>query len=795
MQDFEKLGVFYIGRPYDLQNQKPMEGALLYNSKDMVTHSICIGMTGSGKTGLCIDLIEEAALDGIPAVIIDPKGDITNLLLTFPELKPEDFLPWINQEDAAKKGLTPADYAAQQADFWRKGLESWGQGSDRLRLLRKSAEFLIYTPGSSAGIPVSILKSFSVPPPEILEDAELLQERIGTTVTSLLALMGVDADPIRSREHILLSTIFTESWRKRQDISLTSLIGQIQKPPFTRVGVLDLESFFPQKERFQLAMMMNNLLAAPGFQLWLEGEPLDIQKFLYSPAGKPKISIFYTAHLSDSERMFFTSLLLNHLIGWMRSQSGTTSLRALLYIDEVFGYLPPVANPPSKKPLLTLLKQARAFGLGVMLATQNPVDLDYKAASNAGTWFIGRLQTERDKARILDALDSVSANTANQIGREEADRIISSLGKRIFLMHNVNEKGPVVFETRWTMSYLRGPLMRSQIKSLMDPVRPSQPEAGAPQPVAQAAKAPTEQQEKVTDALMLPPEVEQYFIPPQAYTGSRPMVYRPKVLGIASVRFTDAKSKLDAVRDYSFLSPITDDAFGVNWGKSQESKVGLSDLAKTPVGKPSFAELPPIAMKPKSYAAWQKDYALWLQQTAKMMLFRSPALNEYSRSGESESDFRIRMQQASRELRDQNMEKLREKYEARLLRIDERLRKAEAAIEKQEFQKKEQKYQTAVSVGSTLLGAVLGRRYVSGAKTTARDIGRTLKKGKDIEAAQADLKALQKERARLEDELESEVKAMEKKIDPVTEKLDAVPISPSKTSISVKMVVLAWDPN
>jgi DNA helicase HerA-like ATPase len=392
MEDFEKLGVFYLGRPYDMNSKAPKDGLLLYNSKDLLTHAVCIGMTGSGKTGLCVCLLEEAVLDNIPAIVIDPKGDIADLLLTFPELKAEDFAPWINEEDALKKGLSSQEYAAQQAEIWTKGLTSWGQDGKRIKRMRDIADFVIYTPGSKAGIPISILKSFSSPPPQIIEDEELLQERVNSTSTSLLGLLGIEADPLRSREHILLSNILMNAWNKNEDLNLSRLIQQIQTPPMAQIGVLSIESFYPSRERFELAMQLNNLIAAPGFQLWMEGEALDIDLLLHDPGGKPKVSIFYVAHLNDAERMFFISLLLNQIVSWMRTQTGTTSLRALVYMDEVFGYLPPIANPSSKKPLLTLLKQARAFGVGLVLATQNPVDLDYKGLSNTGTWFIGRLR-------------------------------------------------------------------------------------------------------------------------------------------------------------------------------------------------------------------------------------------------------------------------------------------------------------------------------------------------------------------------------------------------------------------
>ena len=353
MEDYEKLGAFYLGKVYDMKAQKPKDDLLLYDSKDLTTHAVCVGMTGSGKTGLCIGLIEEAAIDGVPAILIDPKGDLGNLLLNFPNLQGSDFLPWINQDEARNKNLSPEAYADKQAALWTKGLGDWGQDGQRIQRLKDSAEMLIYTPGSNAGLPVSILNSFAAPGKEILEDTDLLRERISTTVSSLLGLVGIDADPIQSKEHIFLSTILDTAWRKGQNLDLAALIQQVQTPPVQKVGVLDIESFYPSKERFELVMALNNLLASPGFNAWLEGTPLDIGQILYTPAGKPRIAIFSIAHLSDPERMFFVSLLMNQVLGWMRSQSGTNSLRAIVYMDEIFGYLPPTSNPPSKTPMLT----------------------------------------------------------------------------------------------------------------------------------------------------------------------------------------------------------------------------------------------------------------------------------------------------------------------------------------------------------------------------------------------------------------------------------------------------------
>ncbi|MGA8260098.1 MAG: DUF87 domain-containing protein, partial [Arenicellales bacterium] len=465
VQDLEGLGSFYLGRIFDAEKQSQTEQPMLYDSADLTTHAVIIGMTGSGKTGLGIGLIEEAALDRIPVIAIDPKGDLGNIMLTFPGLDAASFKPWVNPQAAAAAGKSVDEFAGEQAETWRKGLQEWGESADRIRRLKDQAETAIYTPGSSAGIPISVLKTFQSPPAAIREDTDLLNERLSSTATGVLALLGIDADPLTSREHILLSTLLQHTWEKGRSIDLPALIAAIQEPPVSKVGVMSMDQFFPAKERFKLAMQLNNLLAAPGFEAWMQGTALDAQQLFYTESGKPRVSVVSIAHLSDSERMFFLTMLLNEIIAWMRRQPGTGSLAAMLYMDEIFGYLPPLGNPPSKTLLLTLLKQARAYGVGLVLATQNPVDLDYKALSNAGTWFIGRLQTDRDKGRVMEGLEGADAGA--KFDRQEMERTLTGLGKRRFLMHNVHERTPVVFNTRWTMSYLAGPFTRDQIKRLM----------------------------------------------------------------------------------------------------------------------------------------------------------------------------------------------------------------------------------------------------------------------------------------------------------------------------------------
>jgi hypothetical protein len=781
MQEFEKLGVFYLGK------NKSNDDLLLYDSKDLVTHAVCVGMTGSGKTGLCISLLEEAAIDSIPAIIIDPKGDLCNLLLQFPNLAPQDFAPWVEE------GVDPA----QQATLWKEGLAKWGEDGDRIRRLQEAADFRIYTPGSNAGLPVSILKSFAAPPEAIRQDNESLAERISTTVTSLLALVGVEGDPVRSREHILISNILNQEWTAGKDLDIAGLIQKVQSPSITKIGVMDLDSFFPADDRFQLAMSLNNLLASPSFASWMEGEALDIPKFLHTENGKPRLAIFSIAHLGDAERMFFVSLLLNQVLGWMRTQSGTTSLRAILYMDEIFGYFPPVANPPSKLPLLTLLKQGRAFGLGVVLATQNPVDLDYKGLANTGTWFIGRLQTERDKARVLEGLEGIASGTGQKFDKQAMEQLLAGLDKRIFLLNNVHDDAPELFETRWALSYLRGPLTRSQIKLLMDPLKQT---ATAPTSVVSAAApAPVASAPTKNERALLPPDITQYFIPVRGSgDANASLTYHPTLLGAAEVRYSDSKS-VDMTQQVTLLATFTDGPVSLDWSTATPLDLPIEDLESEAQAGAQFAEAPADATKAKNYASWRKDLANWLYRNQRLELLESPTLEIVSNPGESERDFRVRLQQLGREQRDDAVEKLRRKYAPKLEQLEERKRRAEQAVAREAEQAKGQKVQTAISFGATLLSSFLGRKRTSlstlGRATTAvRGVGRSMKESQDVDRAEDNVAAISQKLADLEAEFQSETSALERSFDPQTEQLEKVSLKPTKANIAVKLVTLAWAP-
>ena len=779
--------MFYLGKTYDPAAKSRRDDLVLYDSRDLVTHAVCVGMTGSGKTGLCLSLIEEAAIDGVPAILIDPKGDLCNLLLSFPNLAPEDFRPWINEDDAARQGVSPDDYARGQAAFWKKGLAEWGEDGARIQRLKDAADFAIYTPGSKAGLPVSILRSFEAPPAAARDDDEAFRDRIASTVTGLLGLLGVDADPLQSREHVLLSTILAEAWKKGEDLDLAGLIGRLQTPPVTRVGVFELESFFPAKERFAFARRVNGLLAAPGFAPWLEGEPLEVGSLLRTSSGKPRVSIFSIAHLSDAERMFFVTLLLNQTLAWMRAQTGTTSLRAVLYMDEIAGYFPPVANPPAKTPLLTLLKQARAFGLGLVLATQNPVDLDYKGLSNAGTWFLGRLQTERDKARVLEGLEGAAAGAAQKFDRGKMERLLAGLGNRVFLLNNVHEDAPELFETRWALSYLRGPLTRAQIKTLMDPRRGEAPPAGAPRSTVSAPSSSAARP-------VLPPAIAQAFVPVRG--SGEGLVYRPAVLAVAEAHFADAKLGVATTETLARLAPAGDE---IAWAAAAEPAFTVGDLEGDAEKGAGFAALPAAAGLAASYDGWGRDFATWIYRECALALWKSPSSGEVSKPGESEADFRGRLQQGARERRDAAADALRQKYAPRLGALQERRRRAQQTVAREKQEATQAGVQTAISVGATVLGALFGRRAISAttigkATTAARGAGRTMKQAGDVGRAEESASAVEQQIRDLDGELQAELAASAAATDPAAEKLEALTLRPKKSDVTVRRVSLVWLP-
>jgi hypothetical protein len=866
MHDIEGLGVFYLGRKLDVAGSAVTSEPLLYDARDLTTHGLIVGMTGSGKTGLALGLLEEAALDGVPAIAIDPKGDLGNLLLSFPGLSAQDFAPWVDAGEAQRDGLAPEAYAAKLAATWRKGLADSGQAPERIARLRAAAEFTLYTPGSSAGRPLSILRTLAAPSADVRADTELLRERVGAAVGGLLALLGIEVDPLQSPEHILLARLVEHAWCAGRDLDLAALIRAIQKPPFERIGVLDLESFYPARERAGLALRLNNLLASSNFSAWLEGEPLDVQNLLWTPQGKPRISIVSIAHLSESERMFVVTLVLGELIAWMRRQPGTASLRALLYMDEVYGYFPPVANPPAKGPMLTLLKQARAYGLGVVLATQNPVDLDYKGLSNCGTWFLGRLQTERDKARVLDGLEGASAASGRAFDRARVDAILSGLAKRVFLMNNVHDETPTLFQTRWTMSYLRGPLTRAQIKQLqpanaLAPI-PASP-AGAPSAAgatnAPAAAVPVAASSITTSSVATGPVVKgtsttrasstvpssiegatpkaaqamSFFAGPSSATSKasptsatqacassqRPLAphgiedvflgapaartgaltYAPRLLGAVRVHYVDAKLGLDVWEKVAVLAPIDLAGSANPWEQARELEIAKVALSPEPAAGALYLELPTLAQRDKTWPLWSKALQSWLYSSRPLSLYRCAELKLASKPGESESAFRSRVAQALREERDLELSKLQQKYAPKVAALQERLRRSEQKLEREQEQYGAKKLDAGLSIGASILGALFGnklasRSNVASAASATRSVGRASKEKSDIEKAQQDRGAAQQQLAELDAEFKERLAMLQAEFDATRATVDCAAIAPRKADTLIESLCLCWEP-
>ena len=778
MIDFEKLGKLYLGRHIEPESGEPNEIPVLYDSKDLTTHAVCVGMTGSGKTGLCLTLLEEAAIDGIPALCIDPKGDLGNLMLTFPELRPSDFEPWIDPAEAERKGRTVAEHAEAVSSLWRNGLESWGQDGARIARFRDAVDIGIYTPGSSAGRSLRVLESFD--PPGDDADEDLQRDQIMGAVSSLLALLGIDPDPVNSKEHILLSNLLSHAWSNGESVELGDLVRGISEPAFDRIGVMDLETFYPASARQKLAMRINGLLASPGFSAWLEGEPLDIQRLLWTEEGKPRITILSIAHLSEAERMFFVSTLLNRVVSWVRSQSGTSSLRALLYMDEVFGFLPPVSEPPSKRPLLTLLKQARAYGFGIVLATQNPVDLDYKAISNCGTWFLGRLQTERDVGRVVDGLEGASSAAGSALDRGEIERLLAGLRSRVFLLHNAQEDADVLFHTRWAMSYLRGPLTRKQIKLLSPPeVRTAQSASDEAKP-KRAATASKGARPVIAAGIG------------EAFLGDEPGTYRPHLVASVSLHYSRASQGLDTWEEYVILAPLDEES---PWESAELFDAGELELHREAPDEAEFIAPPSGSVGKARFRSYGKQIKTHLYQNRPKTLWRNKALKLKSKPGETKAEFSARLQLARREKRDAAAEKLREQFTKKVKRMEDRIGRAEDKVEREQSQYDQQKLQTGISMGATVLGAIFGSRGMGRATTAARGAGRVAREREDVHRAAEDLEDLQEALRSLEIEAEEEVRALDAEMDQDAPELEEVIVRPKKSDIQVSDLRLAWKPD
>jgi hypothetical protein len=794
MQDFEQLGAFYLGAEYDLFERTRRESLVLYDSRHLTTHALCVGMTGSGKTGLCIALLEEAAIDGVPAIVIDPKGDIANLLLTFPGAKAADFEPWVDVEEAARQGLSPAAFAEKVAAAHVAGLADWGQDVARIQRFRDACDLTIYTPGSSAGVELSLLRSFEAPELAVREDAELFAGKVEGAVSGLLGLVGVEADALRSREHVLLSQIFTQAWSAGQTLDLPSIIGAVQAPPFAKVGVIDLEVFFPKKERSELAVTINALLASPAAASWARGEALDVARLLRTAEGKPRVSVISIAHLSEAQRMFFVTLLLDEVLSWTRRQSGTSSLRAVLYMDEIFGYFPPTAAPPSKRPMLTLLKQSRAFGLGIVLATQNPVDLDYKGLSNCGTWFLGRLQTERDKLRVLDGLEGAALGASQAFDRAAMEQVLSALGARVFLMNDVKEKMPVVFQTRYTLSYLRGPLSRDQIKTLMGPKK-----ASAPAPALASAALTTSPLTAVASGARpsAPEGLPELFL---VASGEGPVSYQPALGLTAKLHFVDAKAKVDVWRDLAVLVPLAETTLDPSFqSRAPIDPARLRSARHEPLPGAAFLPLPQRSPSAKQLAAWKKSFVTHLYQTERLELWACPALKLVAKPEETLAAFQARVDQLAREERDDAVQELRAKYDPKFVQMQTKLEALRSKLQSERAQATAQQVDTAAAFGNAFLGAIMGRSVISASNvrrgaSAVRSANRAKKEAGDVDRTEAELAALHEKWAALQAEANAKLAALHASAPPSALELTRSAVAPRKADTDVGTLTLVWLP-
>ena len=814
----DRAGTFYLGKAYDPQQEEITEDNVRYEADDLTTHALAVGMTGSGKTGLCIDLLEEAALNEIPALMIDPKGDMTNTLLHFPELRGEDFLPWINPDQARREGKTREAFAAAEASTWKNGLEKWGIGPERIHELSRAAQFTVYTPGSEAGVPVNILSSFAHPELSWEEHREDLREKISGIVSGLLGLVGMkDLDPVRSEEHILLSNIFEHAWKAGQDLDLGELILQIQNPPFKKLGMIDLDQVLPEKERLELSMALNNILAAPSFQSWITGTPLDVEGMLYMPDGQPRHSVFYLAHLSEPERMFFVTLLYAAVETWMRKQTGSPSLRAIVYFDEIFGYLPPVENPPSKTPMLRMLKQARAFGVGQVLVTQNPVDVDYKALSNAGTWFIGKLQTDRDKERLLEGLEGASPG----IERKTYDRLISTLDKRVFLLHNVHEDQPQVFHTRWAMNYLTGPLTRVQIPALNElaGVRDEWTEAASdpagepthkPGEVGRPHKSKTAAAETelpgTATAPNVPDGIDEYFYPrqralPEAAGSvsispdsvqSHVILYRPVLVSQANVRFLKRNYNLDYEMFQTAVVKAPDPKGRIEWENWVTDPIDRSELRRKVDDRARFGELFPPLGDQGILKDLESDFKDWVYHNLTIAVRGVEELDVYAGPQIEEEEFQDTLDEAVKEGKAQEIEEVNARYQKKIERIEGRLIKEERELEEDEMELSSRRLEEMGKHVENVLSLLSGRKR---SLTTSLSKRRMTSKAKsDVRESLEVIEEYQEEIESLEEERQQELRDVEQKWADLREDVEEFPVTPYKKDILVDVFGVVWLP-
>ena len=784
---------YYLGKRVD--DQSP----LFIDSASLTTHGVIVGMTGSGKTGLGIVLLEEALLQGTPTLIIDPKGDMGNLLLGFPDLLPTDFMPWMSQSQA---GDDPVQAAVDTATRWKEGLQQSGIEPSRIKALHDKVDFAIYTPGSTAGIPLNVIGSMKAPAAGA--DPETMQDEVEGLASSLLALVGIESDPLGGREHILLSNLIHWKWQQQEDMDLATLIGLIQQPPMRKLGVIDLDTFFPMADRVKLALKINGLAASPSFASWSEGRDLNIQDLLYSPEGKAQAAIVSLSHLSEEERQFVVTLLLSKMVTWMRAQPGTTDLRALIYIDEVFGYVPPVGIPPSKKPILTILKQARAFGVGLVLSTQNPVDIDYKAISNAGTWMIGRLQTEQDKQRLLDGMGASDGS----VDIKAISDTLSALDKREFVLHSTRAAKPQHFSTRWAMSYLPGPLTREQISSLVSDEQRLVPTASEKEDSQITATS----DEPGTDESHLMPRVAEnievrYLDAAASYIdllGGSPAGKRLQAALAVRVKllFDDTKAKLRHDAEWeAFIIPLSNN---IDAEAAIQVDYDERDLLKD-APQNAVYRLPDAKIANKTfYRSAQSDIKNHLYREEELELLHNPALKLYSRIGETRDEFEQRCVTMADESADKDADKLRQVLTRKLDRINASIQKSEDKLREIQFdaisRQQDQRSSQVMDIAGGLLGSLLGGRRSTRSMITS-GLRRSQSKGRMVAKAQERLKTaenryneLVEDREELEDTLGDDLFEIQQEWDEKASEINTMTVGLEKTDISIDEIMLVWVP-
>lgn len=812
-----KDGFFYLGKEFSLEDDKLLDQGYLYDASDLTTHGVVFGMTGSGKTGLCIGLLEEAINEDIPVIIVDPKGDVANLALVFPEQSPDDFKKWVSPAQAQREGKDLDTYAAEVAAKWKKGLNSWGINREDILPLQQKMDLRIFTPGSSAGLPVSIVQGFKAPGAELAWDEEGMLEKIRNTVSALLSLLGISADPLTSQPHILISNIIDHYWRLGRDLSLEELILNIQKPPFQRLGVFEVNQLMDEKERVELAFKINNIVAAPSFRFWKTGMPLSAGRFFEKKEGKVPVNIFYIAHLNDNERMFFLSLLLNDIVDWIRKQPGATDLKYLFYMDEIYGYLPPYPqNPPSKNPLMILMKQARAFGLGVVLVTQNPKDIDYKALTNTGTWFIGKLQAETDRERVMEGLRGILDASGDSLDATEINNLLSSLKKRVFLVKNVHESGVKLFNTRWAISYLAGPLTREQIKDLMltekavpqqvpvpqqgfaPPPVPPPPSPSGPPPVPSAGPPPvptagpppvTPSMPTRSDLLPFAPQPDtpiEYLY--ESSADSRGKSYSPYLYLQGEVIFDDNQLGVYVRKKYFTSVPME---ANIDWRESQlvETEVEYSSEPDTGVmgyetlkTKLNYSGLRRMQSSFKNY--------LYTQQVLSLLINRN--LKLVSEVDETEESFRTRCREVVEKTIDKEIEKLKDTYERKIERLEDRIEREKIKVKRLKKEARSKRTEEFLSIGESVLGIVLGGKSVRGLATAARRRRSSSSASARAKLGKTKLSQLEEDILELQEELEDKIADIEDKYYEKADKVEPFDVRLEKEDIIIARQSILW---